>query len=53
MTLLLIHPTVDPKEAQQLSQTYGFTLSPSLPEKGVYLYLDEQELSLRHALKKG
>lgn len=53
MTLLLIHPTADPIEAQQLSQAYGFTLSPNLPEQGVYLYLDEYELSLRHALKKG
>ncbi|MBP6117146.1 MAG: class I SAM-dependent methyltransferase [Neisseriaceae bacterium] len=53
MTLLFTHPTADPLEAQQLSQTYGLTASNFLPEAGVYLHLDDQALSLRHALKKG
>lgn len=53
MTLLLTHPDADPILAQQLHQTFGLILTDTLPEKGVYLYLDAHELSLRHAAQKG
>lgn len=53
MTLLLRLPTADAAEGQRLCDTYQFIAIDTPPTEGVYLCLDEHELSLRHALKKG
>lgn len=53
MTLLFTTPNADAEEAQRLCQTYGFLHCTTLPTEGVYLTLDDEALSLRHAQKKG